>query len=184
MARIIAAPMGRLVRLARLREVVDYETGRWAECLEIPGIQGRSAVDRFAWLVVTHPEFRSLLHYRLRSLPYPLRVVALVVYPGERTLHIHSGHIGEGFVIQHGFASTITAASIGRDCWVNQQTTIGFSAKGQPTIGDGVRIGAAAVLIGPIVVGDRASIGANATVVRDVPAGATVVAPLAVELHR
>jgi len=44
-----------------------------------------------------------------------------------------------------------------------------------PTIGSHVLIGCGAKLIGPITIGDGARIGANAVVLNDVPAGATVV---------
>ncbi|WP_410054782.1 serine O-acetyltransferase [Olsenella uli] len=44
-----------------------------------------------------------------------------------------------------------------------------------PTIGTHVLIGCGAKLIGPIIIGDGARIGANAVVLNDVPAGATVV---------
>ncbi|RMD75375.1 MAG: serine acetyltransferase, partial [Chloroflexi bacterium] len=44
-----------------------------------------------------------------------------------------------------------------------------------PIIGDEVFIGAGARVLGGITVGDRARIGANAVVTRDVPSGATVV---------
>ena len=46
-----------------------------------------------------------------------------------------------------------------------------------PVIGDGVEFGAGAVVVGPITVGDKALIGANAVVSKDVPAGAVVRAP-------
>lgn len=44
-----------------------------------------------------------------------------------------------------------------------------------PTIGSHVLIGCGAKLIGPITIGDGVRIGANAVVLNDVPAGATVV---------
>jgi serine O-acetyltransferase len=56
--------------------------------------------------------------------------------------------------------------------------TIGLGGRGDqfgsPTIGAGVYIGPGAKVFGKIVVGDQASIGANAVVNRDVPAGALV----------
>jgi UDP-3-O-[3-hydroxymyristoyl] glucosamine N-acyltransferase len=42
-----------------------------------------------------------------------------------------------------------------------------------PTIGDGVRIGAGAIILPKVVVGDNALIGAGAVVTKDVPAGQT-----------
>src|SRR6185312_16187981 len=47
--------------------------------------------------------------------------------------------------------------------------------KRHPTLGDNVTVGSGAKLLGPIVVGDNAKIGANTVVVEDVPPGATVV---------
>jgi serine O-acetyltransferase len=52
--------------------------------------------------------------------------------------------------------------------------------EGQPTLGDGVRVCSKASVLGPIRIGDGALIGAHALVVDDVPAGATVRAPVAV----
>jgi len=47
--------------------------------------------------------------------------------------------------------------------------------KRHPTIGNGVEIGATAIVLGAIHVGDNARIGAGSVVIRDVPAGATVI---------
>jgi serine O-acetyltransferase len=61
---------------------------------------------------------------------------------------------------------------IGPNCMILQQVTIGEThASGVPCIGGGVDIGAGAKIIGPVVVGDHARIGANAVVTRNVPAG-------------
>ena len=47
--------------------------------------------------------------------------------------------------------------------------------KRHPTLGNGVVIGAGAKVLGALIVDDDARIGAGAVVVKDVPAGATVV---------
>jgi len=78
-------------------------------------------------------------------------------------------------MMMHGFATIIVAQRIGADCQVSQQVTIGYDDRGAPPIlGDRVRIGANAVVIGPVTVGDDAVVGAGAVVVRDVPPGAVV----------
>jgi serine O-acetyltransferase len=75
----------------------------------------------------------------------------------------------------HGFATIIIARRIGRDCLFAQQVTIGYDDRGgSPLIGDRVRIGAGAIVIGPITIGDDAVIGAGAVVVKDVPPGIVV----------
>jgi serine O-acetyltransferase len=75
-------------------------------------------------------------------------------------------------------------AVLGDDCMIRQGVSIGrASNRGggvrskAPVIGNGVDIGAGAVLVGGITVGDFAVIGPNAIVVTDVPAGAIVSAP-------
>ena len=179
----VSAGLFVLTRLARVGDVVDYESARWLECLGWHHLANQTRFQRFSRLATQLPEYRSLVHFRLRSLPLPIRILARTLWPGEKTLHIHTEHIEPGLFIQHGFATTITAESIGRDCWVNQQVTIGHTRKGKPSIGDFVAIGAGAVLVGPIVIGDNAQIGVNATVVKDVAAGAVMVAPQALRLR-
>ena len=56
----------------------------------------------------------------------------------------------------------------------------GPNRAGQPTLGDGVKVYSKASIVGPVHIGDGALIGAHALVVDDVPAGATVRAPVAV----
>jgi len=80
---------------------------------------------------------------------------------------------GQGLVVHEGTV-------IGADCVLRQCTTIGNKtlANGTagtcPTLGDGVDVGANAVIIGAIKIGDRAVIGAGAVVVKDVAPGAVV----------
>ncbi|MFW0795320.1 DapH/DapD/GlmU-related protein [Gordonia sp. CPCC 205515] len=92
--------------------------------------------------------------------------------------------IGPALFIQHGLGTIVTAESIGHHCWINQQVTIGHNAVGRPTLGDHVRVGAGAVVLGPITLHDGSTVGANATVLHDVGPGETVVAPEATLLRR
>ena len=62
----------------------------------------------------------------------------------------------------HGFATIIIARRIGSDFLFAQQVTVGYDDRGDsPVIGDRVRIGAGAIVIGPITIGDDAVIGAG-----------------------
>lgn len=183
-SRLYSLPLLLLVRLAGIGELVDREALRWAKCLDESDLVEASKRDRFAILATRLAEFRSLLYYRARDVPFFVRAPLRVFLPGEASLKFGSENIGVGLFVQHGFATGIDAESIGEDCWINQQVTIGNTAKGKPIIGDRVVIGAGAMVLGPVVIGDDAIIGANATVVTDVPSGAVFIGPAAVELKR
>jgi len=72
-------------------------------------------------------------------------------------------------------AASSTARRIGVDCQIAQQVTVGYDDRGgSPALGDRVRVGAGAIILGPIEIGDDAVIGAGAVVIRDVPAGKVV----------
>ncbi len=67
-------------------------------------------------------------------------------------------------------------AVIGERCLVMQQVTLGQTGdSGAPTLEEDVYIGAGAKVIGELTIGARARIGANAVVLKDVPADATAV---------
>lgn len=88
--------------------------------------------------------------------------------------------IGRGFCIGHFSGIVISPkAVIGDNCNISQNVTIGVAGKGEdrgvPTIGNGVYIGAGAVVIGKIKIGENVAIGANAVVTKDVPDNAVVV---------
>ncbi len=73
------------------------------------------------------------------------------------------------------------SAHIGKNCVIFQQVTIGSNtlkdskSYGAPIIGDNVYIGCGAKIIGNVRVGNNARIGANAIVVKDVPANSVTV---------
>jgi serine O-acetyltransferase len=96
--------------------------------------------------------------------------------------------IGEGTQLGYGGMGVVIHrdARIGRHCLISHQVTIGGRSglKQLPVIGDYVRIGAGAKILGPIHIGDFAVIGANAVVVKDVAPGAVVGGIPARELRR
>lgn len=65
---------------------------------------------------------------------------------------------------------------IGKDCWIYQNVTIGESNRKAPVIGDGCLIGAGAVIVGDVRIGNHVKIGAGAVVNIDIADGCTVVA--------
>jgi serine O-acetyltransferase len=164
-----------LLPIARVRETVEADVARW-RVVVAPPVGERWT--RLA-LLATYPEFRTLHSYRLRRagvVSAGLAAAFAVVYPGERTLHLACSEIGPGLFIQHGFATIVAARRVGRNCWINQQVTIGFTRPDdRPSIGDDVFVYAGAKVLGDVTVGNGACIGANAVVLEDVPAGATAV---------
>ena len=96
-------------------------------------------------------------------------------------IEIHPGaKIGRRFFIDHGMGVVIGETSeIGDDVLIYQGVVLGGVSrdkrKRHPTVGNNVVIGAGAVLLGPIDIGDGARIGAGSVVIKDVPANSTVV---------
>ncbi|MBN9306289.1 MAG: serine O-acetyltransferase [Devosia sp. 67-54] len=88
--------------------------------------------------------------------------------------------IGKGIMLDHatGFVAGETAV-IGDNVSILQGVTLGGTGKADedrhPKIGDGVLIGAGAIILGNIKVGDCARVGAGSVVVKDVPPRVTVV---------
>ena len=96
-------------------------------------------------------------------------------------IEIHPGAtMGRRVFIDHGMGVVIgETAEVGDDCTIYQGVTLGGTTlnkgKRHPTLGRNVTVGAGAKVLGPFSVGDGATIGSNAVVVKEVPAGATVV---------
>ncbi len=126
----------------------------------------------FFLLMINFPEFRNLFYFRIGE---NISKYIEFLCPKMNTLFIN-GNIGKGLFIQHGFATIIATNQMGENCWINQQVTIGFSnATDCPTIGNNVIISAGSKIIGNVKIGDNSKVGANAVVVKDVPANCTVV---------
>jgi len=169
------APLLVLRGLAPDRDTVDADVARWVQRHSLGDLRPSAAFVRVAraW-----PEFRSVLYMRLRHGSLAARVVGRVlsaVYRPMPLLVFQTSRIGPGLFVEHGFATVVSAHEIGEGCQINQQVTVGWTGRGKPRIGSHVEIGAGAKVLGPVTVGDCAWIGANAVVVRDVPAGMTAV---------
>lgn len=97
--------------------------------------------------------------------------------------------VGRRLSIEH-FGSIIIHGQtvIGDDCVLRQGVTLGNldgARNGAPVLGDRVQIGAGAKILGNVHIGNDAVIGANAVVLRDVPAGALAVGvPAQIKLRR
>ncbi|OLO99705.1 serine acetyltransferase [Mycolicibacterium porcinum] len=179
-ARVWAYPLWFTIKRTDAIKAVAEDVDWWASCIGDADILALDQYSRFAYLSGALTEFRTLVHHRLQSAPLLLRLALRAVYRPAVTLKLDVDRIGPALFIQHGLATIVSADSIGSHCWINQQVTVGYTAKGRPTLGDRVRIGAGAVVVGPITLHDGATVGANATVIHDVGPGETVVAPLAV----
>lgn len=126
------------------------------------------------------------LRYRFNSplIRYPLGVVHLILAKLAEmfcgvTIGV-SARIGKRLIIEHSGAIVVHGcAELGDDCIIRQGVTIGnrylHDPLGAPIIGHRVNIGAGAKILGRVRIGDDAEIGANAVVIKDVPAGAVAV---------
>ena len=148
----------------------------------------RDPAARTRWEVLTcYPGLHALyLHKLARWLwLHGLRWLGRFISQLGRWLtgiEIHPGaKVGRCVFIDHGMGVVIgETAEVGNGCTIYQGVTLGGTslyrgAKRHPTLGEGVVVGAGAKVLGGFKVGDGARIGSNAVVVKEVPAGATVV---------
>jgi len=161
---------------------------------EIQGIIERDpAVRGWFEVVVAYPSFWVMRYYRFANWLWKrkFRVLARWIMQMARWgtgIEIHPGAtIGQRFFIDHGMGVVIgEMAEIGDDVTLYHGVTLGGvspsvdsdmqrDVKRHPTLGNGVIVGSGAQILGPIVVGDHARIGANAVVTRDVEDRTTMV---------
>lgn len=137
-------------------------------------------------VLTTYPGLHAVLYYRLSHWLWNagLKWLARLISTFARWLtgiEIHpAARIGRRLFIDHGMGVVIgETAEIGDDCTLYHGVTLGGTTwkkgKRHPTLGRDVVVGAGAKVLGPIQLGDGARVGSNAVVVKDVPAGATVV---------
>jgi serine O-acetyltransferase len=152
------------LRAARERDPAAYST------TEILLYQGLHAV----WMHrVAHALYVRGHRFSARLVSQISRfLTGIEIHPGAR--------IGRGLFIDHGMGVVIgETTEIGDDVTLYQGVTLGGtgkqSGKRHPTVGNRVIVGTGAQVLGPLVIGDDAKIGAGAIVVKDVPPETTVV---------
>lgn len=149
-------------------------------------LQRDPAVRGWLDVVLSYPGFHALVAHRF---VHPLYRAGLPLLPRLLAqiarfltgIEIHPGaNIGSGVFIDHGMGVVIgETAVVGDGCTIYQGVTLGGTSsarvKRHPTLGRHVVVGVNAAVLGAITIGDGAKIGGGSVVVKDVPAGATVV---------
>ncbi|MTE23078.1 serine O-acetyltransferase EpsC [Microbacterium sp. ZXX196] len=138
------------------------------------------AARGFVEIALLYPGLHAIWAHRVasalwrRGLRFPARALSQLVR-WLTGIEIHPGAtIGRRFFIDHGMGVVVgETAEVGDDVMLYHGVTLGGRSlekgKRHPTLGDGVVVGAGAKVLGPVVVGARSAVGANAVVTRDAP---------------
>jgi serine O-acetyltransferase len=136
------------------RAVAVHRFGVWRMTI-------RHKVLRAPMTLLYNALFRRVRNHYGIELPYSVKL-------GRRVIVEH-----QGAIVIHG------DCVIGDDCIIRQGVTLGNRylerPMDAPCLGARVNVGAGAKIFGAVVLGDGCQIGANAVVLKDVPAGATAV---------
>jgi cysteinyl-tRNA synthetase len=131
-------------------------------------------------VVLAYPGFHAIVLHRLNHFLWNLGIPVIPrlfshVARFLTGIEIHpAARIGPGFFIDHGMGVVIgETTEIGEDCLLYQGVTLGGTGKEKgkrhPTLGSNVVVGTGAKILGAIVIGNYAKIGANAVVLDPVP---------------
>lgn len=154
----------------------------------LDSIRARDPAPRSRMEILLYPGVWALGYHRIAHWLFRRRLFFLARFVNHwsrwtTAIDIHPGAtIGRNFFIDHGFVVIGETALIGDNVTIYQCVTLGGTSpdngvggKRHPTLLDGVIIGSGAQVLGPITVGERARIGANAVVTKDVAPGAVMV---------
>lgn len=144
------------------------------------------AAKNYLQILLTYPVIKVMFWYRIAHFLYLKKssfLSSLIMYHVRKKtgIEIHPGAIiGKNLFIDHGMGVVIGETSvIGDNCIIYQGAVLGGTGKEQgkrhPTIKNNVMIGAGAIILGNIVIGENVKIGANAVVLGDVPPNSTIV---------
>jgi len=137
-------------------------------------------------VLLLYPGVKALFIHRMAHALFRLRVPFIPRALSEfgrfiTGIELHPGAVvGSEVVFDHGMGVVVgETAVIGNRVLIYQGVSLGGTSLGKnrrhPVIGDCVVLGAGAKILGNITIGEGSRIGANSVVVKDVPAGSTVV---------
>ena len=144
-------------------------------------------------LILTYPGVKAVFFHRIANFFQLAKfyLIARIISQLSRFLtgiEIHPGaKIGKNLFIDHGMGVVIGETSeIGDNVTIYHMATLGGIApsinsnnqrqvKRHPTLGDCVVVGSGAQILGPVMIGANAKVGANAVVTKDVPENAVMV---------
>ena len=151
------------------------------------------AARSYLEIILTYPGFHAVFGYRVSHVLWNLKLKLIARFISNifriiTAIEIHPAvKIGSGFFIDHGAGLVIgETAELGKNITMYQQVTLGGispslkskeqkNTKRHPTIEDEVIIGSGAQILGSVTIGRNSRIGANAVVLRDVPANQTYI---------
>lgn len=123
--------------------------------------------------LLTNKYFRTLFYFRTNGF---FSKFLRIFYPKESSFIIDvNTKIGGGLQLAHPYSTILNAEKIGENVYVNHLVTVGEKNGEKPIIEDGVELHANCIVIGGILIGKNAKIGAGAVVTKDVPQNAVVI---------
>jgi serine O-acetyltransferase len=160
-----------------LRALVQSDIQVWGEMLAFrrkgEPVPLRTAIR----LALVYPGLRATLLHRLAYATHRARLPIVPMLLTNLNLSLHGFDIpphievGPRFYVPHPVGTVVMARRIGAGCTLVSGITIGMRRGDDfPVLGDDVYVGAGARILGQIALGDRAQVGANAVVLKDVPA--------------
>ena len=144
-------------------------------------------------IILTYPGVKAVFFHRIANFFSIAKfdLIARMISQFSRFLtgiEIHPKvKIGKNLFIDHGMGVVIGETSeIGDNVTIYHMATLGgispsinseeqINVKRHPTLQDNVVVGSGAQVLGPVVIGKNAKIGANAVVTKDVPENAVMV---------
>lgn len=166
----------------------EYLYADLSRAKELQGLEAHSKWSLTCWLGIFSPRFVPVLLCRVSHLMYLYKLTPIAKAVSLINFFLFGlevgirCEIGKGLFFPHTNGIVIGAFSIGNNATIYQGVTIGareldfsYLESSRPIIGSNVTISTGAVILGPIQIGDRVVIGANAVVLSSIPAGVLAV---------
>lgn len=153
------------------------DIGFWALVREDLATHDGDWTSQGFWALFWHRFGNWRMDVRPRALRVPLTLIYRVMFKATEIFCgiklSYNVKVGRRVRIDHFGGIILGARAIGNDVILRQNTTLGIASlddlNAKPVLGDRVNVGAGAVIVGNIVIGEGSVVGANAVVTKDVP---------------